>query len=138
VSKRDCYEVLGVERGADDDTLKKAYRRLAMKHHPDRNAGDKDSEARFKEAKEAYEILSDPQRRQLYDQHGHAAFEGGMGGRGGAGFADVGDIFGDIFGEIFGGGRGRGPRRGADLRYVLELDLEQAVFGCEQEIGFRP
>ena len=134
MSKRDCYEVLGVEKGADEEALKKAYRRLAMKHHPDRNSGDKDSEARFKEAKEAYEILSDPQKRQLYDRHGHAAFDGSMGGRGGAGFADVGDIFGDIFGEIFGGGRGRAARRGADLRYVLELDLEQAVFGTEQEI----
>jgi len=135
VSKRDCYEVLGVEKGASEDEIKKAYRRLAMKHHPDRNDGDKGSEAKFKEAKEAYEILSDAQKRRLYDQHGHAAFEAGAGGGGGGGFADVGDIFGDIFGEIFGGGRGRGgARRGSDLRYGLELDLEEAVFGIEKEI----
>src|SRR5215469_11492754 len=136
MSKRDYYEILGVQRNASDDDLKKAFRRLAMKHHPDRNPDNKECEAHFKEAKEAYEILGDAQKRALYDRHGHAAFENG-GGRGGAGFADVGDIFGDIFSDIFGmgGGRGRGgQRRGSDLRYVLELDLEEAVFGVEKQI----
>ena len=132
-SKRCYYEVLGVERGASEEDLKKAFRRLAMKHHPDRNPDNKDCEAHFKEAKEAYEILGDAQKRALYDRHGHAAFENG-GGRG-AGFADVGDIFGDIFSDIFGmGGQGRQTRRGADLRYVVELDLEEAVFGLERKI----
>ena len=136
MSKRDYYETLGVERNADDETLKKAYRRCAMKHHPDRNPGDKQAEAVFKECKEAYEVLSDPQRRRAYDQHGHAAFEHGMGGGGGGGpqFHDVGDIFGDIFGNIFGGGGQRGPRRGADIGYAMELDLEDAVSGVEQRI----
>ena len=133
MSKRDYYEVLGVERSASDDDLKKAFRRLAMKHHPDRNPGNKECEAHFKEAKEAYEVLGDAQKRSLYDQHGHAAFEGGM-GRGA--HADVGDIFGDIFSDIFGMGGGRGrQRRGSDLRYVLELDLEEAVFGVEKKIN---
>ena len=135
MSKRCYYEGLGVQRSASDDELKKAFRRLAMKHHPDRNPDNKECEVHFKEAKEAYEILGDPQKRTLYDQHGHAAFEHGMGGRGSAGFADVGDIFGDIFSDIFGmGGGRRGPRRGSDLRYVLELDLEEAVFGVEKQI----
>jgi molecular chaperone DnaJ len=135
MSKRCFYEVLGVERGASDDALKKAFRRLAMKHHPDRNPDNKECEAHFKEAKEAYEVLGDPQKRAMYDQHGHAAFEHGAGARGGPGFADVGDIFGDIFSDIFGmGGGRRGPRRGADLRYVLELDLEEAVFSVEKQI----
>ena len=135
MSKRDYYEVLGVARNASEDDLKKAYRRLAMKHHPDRNAaGDAQAEAAFKEAKEAYEVLCDPGKRRAYDQHGHAAFEHGMGGGGGPGFGDVNDIFGYIFGDIFGGGRQRGPRRGADLRYVMELDLEEAVFGIEKQI----
>ena len=136
MSKRDYYEILGVERSASDEDLKKAYRRLAMKLHPDRNPDDASAEAKFKEAKQAYEVLADAQKRRLYDQHGHAAFEGGMGGgRGGAG-VDMGDIFGDMFGDIFGGGRGRqqGPRRGADLRYVIDLDLEEAVSGIEKEI----
>jgi molecular chaperone DnaJ len=132
MSKRCYYEVLGVQRGASDEELKKAFRRLAMKHHPDRNPDDKDCEAHFKEAKEAYEILGDTQKRSLYDQHGHAAFEAGRGGGGGF-HADVGDIFGDIFSDIFGGGRGR-ARGGADLRYVVELDLEEAVFGVEKRI----
>ena len=136
MSKRDYYEVLGVERNASEEDLKKAFRRLAMKHHPDRNPGDKECEEAFKEAKEAYEILCDRQKRAMYDQYGHAAFEQG-GGRGGGGFhGDVGDIFGDIFSDIFGMGRGGGARarRGSDLRYVLELDLEEAVFGIDREI----
>ena len=135
MSKRDYYEVLGVARNAGDDELKKAYRRAAMKHHPDRNPGDKAAEAAFKECKEAYEVLSDGGKRRLYDQHGHAAFEHGMGGgNAGPGFHDVGDIFGDIFGNIFGGGRQQAPRRGADVGYVMELDLEDAVAGVEKRI----
>lgn len=136
MSKRDYYEVLGVARDASDDDLKKAYRRCAMKFHPDRNPGDAAAEASFKECKEAYEVLSDASRRRAYDQHGHAAFEHGMGGGGaGAGYADMGDIFGDIFGNIFGGGgAARGPRRGADIGYVMELSLEEAVFGIEKQI----
>ena len=135
MSKRDYYEVLGVARNAGDEELKKAYRRAAMKHHPDRNPGDKASEAAFKECKEAYEVLSDGGKRRLYDQHGHAAFEHGMGGgNAGPGFHDVGDIFGDIFGNIFGGGRQQAPRRGADVGYVMELDLEEAVAGIEKRI----
>ncbi|MBX9403017.1 molecular chaperone DnaJ [Lysobacter sp. BMK333-48F3] len=138
MSKRDYYEVLGVARNAGDDDLKKAYRRCAMKFHPDRNPGDKEAEASFKECKEAYEVLSDANKRRAYDQHGHAAFEHGMGGgAGGPGFADMGDIFGDIFGNIFGGAGGggaRGPRRGADIGYVMELSLEEAVGGVEKQI----
>ena len=138
MSKRDYYEVLGVARNAGDEELKKAYRRAAMKHHPDRNPGDKAAEAAFKECKEAYEVLSDGGKRRMYDQHGHSAFEHGMGGgNAGPGFggADMGDIFGDIFGNIFGGGaRQQGPRRGADIGYVMELDLEDAVAGVEKRI----
>ncbi len=134
MSKRCYYETLGVERAANDDELKKAFRRLAMKHHPDRNPDNKECEAQFREAKEAYEVLGDPQKRSLYDRHGHAAFENGRGG--GSGFqADVGDIFGDIFSDIFGMGGGRARARGgADMRYVLELDLEEAVFGTDKRI----
>lgn len=136
MSKRCYYEVLGVERAVSEAELKTAYRRMAMKFHPDRCPDDPAAQEKFKEAKAAYEVLSDAQKRALYDQHGHAAFEHGMGGRGGNGFqGDVGDIFGDMFGDIFGGGgRARQQRRGSDLRYVLELDLEEAVFGVQKEI----
>ena len=144
--KRDYYEVLGVDKGADDATLKKAYRKLAKKYHPDVNPGDAEAEAKFKEATEAYTILSDPAKRKQYDQFGHAAFENGGGGAGGGfgGFdfsgADMGDIFGDIFGDLFGGGgrsrRGadNGPRRGANLRARVNITFEEAVFGCEKEL----
>ena len=137
MSKRDYYEVLGVARNATDEELKKAYRRCAMKYHPDRNPGNDEALAQFKECKEAYDVLSDGGKRRLYDTHGHAAFEHGMGGgNAGPGFhGDVGDIFGDIFGNIFGGGGARqGPRRGADIGYVMELDLEEAVAGVEKRI----
>ncbi|MBA8884904.1 molecular chaperone DnaJ [Dokdonella fugitiva] len=136
MSKRCYYEVLSVERTANDEQLKKSFRRLAMKFHPDRCPDDPAAQDKFKEAKEAYEVLSDPHKRALYDQHGHAAFEHGMGGRGAGGFnGDVGDIFGDIFSDIFGMGGGRGrARRGSDLRYLIELDLEEAVFGVDKQI----
>jgi molecular chaperone DnaJ len=135
MAKRDYYEVLGVGREVGEAEIKKAYRRLAMKHHPDRNPDDPKAEAAFKEAKEAYEVLSDPDKRAVYNQHGHAGVEAAMGGgRGGPGMNPgdaFGDIFGDVFGDIFGGGRrGRSTVfRGADLRYELSLTLEQAVFG---------
>lgn len=133
MAKRDYYEVLGVERSADEAALKKAYRRLAMKHHPDRNPGDADAEAHFKEAKEAYEVLSDADKRAAYDQFGHAGVDAAAGAGGGFHPGDAfGDIFGDVFGDIFGGGGRRGRTsvfRGADLRYELDLDLETAVFG---------
>jgi molecular chaperone DnaJ len=135
MSKRDYYEVLGVVREADDDELKKSYRKLAMKFHPDRNPGDKEAEEKFKEASEAYEVLSDPQKRQIYDRYGHEGLQRGGGGADmGAGFAD---IFGDMFADIFGGatgGRPGGARRGSDLRYTMELTLEQAVFGATETI----
>jgi len=133
MAKKDYYEVLGVNRDASDDEIKKAYRRLAMKHHPDRNPDNPKAEDHFKEAKEAYETLSDAQKRAAYDQYGHAAADAGMGGggNGAAGF-DFSDIFGDIFG---GGGRGRSNvHRGADLRYNLEITLEQAARGTETQI----
>lgn len=139
MAKRDFYEVLGLSKTADEKEIKRAYKRLAMKYHPDRNQGDKESEAKFKEIKEAYEILSDAQKRAAYDQYGHAAFEqGGFGGQGGGGFgggADFGDIFGDVFGDIFGGGR-RQQRaaRGSDLQYNMDLTLEEAVRGVTKEI----
>ena len=136
MSKRDYYEVLGVSKDASERDIKKAYKRLAMKYHPDRTAGDKDLETKFKEVKEAYEILTDDQKRQMYDQYGHAAFEqgggGGHGGFGGGGQGDFGDIFGDVFGDIFGGGGGRRQsrqQRGSDLRYNMDLSLEVAVRG---------
>jgi len=139
MAKRDYYEVLGVERGSSEADLKKAYRRLAMKFHPDRNPGDKASEDSFKEANEAYEILSDASKRAAYDQYGHAGVDQSMGG-GGAGFGgqNFSDIFGDVFSDFFGGGRAGGGRggaqRGSDLRYTLELDLEEAVRGTTVNI----
>ena len=139
--KRDYYEVLGVDRGADDSAIKSAYRKLAKKYHPDVNPGDKEAEKKFKEATEAYGVLSDPQKRQQYDQFGHAAFEqggGGAGGFGGFGGADMGDIFGDIFGDLFGGGGRRrpnnGPMKGANVRAAVHITFEEAVFGCEKEL----
>lgn len=140
MSKRDLYEVLGVSRDASERDIKKAYKRLAMKFHPDRNQGDDSAADKFKEVKVAYEVLTDPQKRAAYDQYGHAAFEqGGMGGGGGFGGAgaDFSDIFGDVFGDIFGGGRRGGQQRaqrGADLRYNMELSLEEAVRGVNKEI----
>ena len=144
-TKRDYYEVLGVDRNADDAALKKAYRALAKKYHPDMNPGDKEAEKKFKEASEAYAVLSDAEKRRQYDQFGHAAFEGGAGGAGGGfgGFdfsgADFGDIFGDIFGDLFGGGRhggraGNGSMQGANIRKGVRITFEEAVFGCEKEL----
>lgn len=133
MSKRDYYEVLGVTRQAGDDELKRAYRKLAMKLHPDRNPGDATAEEKFKEASEAYEVLSDEQKRAIYDKHGHEGLSrGGGGGFGGAG-AGFADIFGDVFSDIFGGQRG-GPRRGSDLRYSMELTLEQSASGTVESI----
>lgn len=140
--KRDYYEVLGVDRSADDATIKKAYRQLAKKYHPDANPGDKEAEAKFKEASEAYAVLSDSEKRRQYDQFGHAAFDGGAGGAGAGGFdfsgMDFGDMFGDIFGDFFGGGSRRGasngPMKGANLRTSVRITFEEAVFGCEKEI----
>ena len=136
MAKRDYYEVLGVARNATEAELKKAYRRLAMKHHPDRNSGDEGATEKFKEAKEAYDILSDERKRAAYDQFGHAGVEQGAGvGPGAGGFSGFGDIFDSVFGDIFGTGRG-GDRvyRGADLRYDLELGLEEAVAGTTIKI----
>ena len=141
--KRDYYEVLGVDKGADDATIKKAYRQLAKKYHPDMNPGDKEAEKKFKEASEAYAVLSDPDKRRQYDQFGHSAFEGGGAGGGFGGFdfsgADFSDIFGDIFGDFFGGGsrggaRNNGPMKGANLRTSVRISFEQAVFGVEKEL----
>ncbi|WP_241630240.1 molecular chaperone DnaJ [Rosenbergiella nectarea] len=140
MAKSDYYEILGVSKSADEREIKKAYKRLAMKFHPDRNPGNAEAEEKFKEVKEAYEILTDDQKRAAYDQYGHAAFEqGGMGGGGfgggfGGGGADFGDIFGDVFGDIFGGGRRQRAARGSDLRYTMELTLEEAVRGVTKEI----
>lgn len=150
MAKRDYYEVLGVNRNASEDDIKKAYRKLALKYHPDRNPGDHTAEEKFKELGEAYECLSNPQKRSLYDQYGHEAFAGARGGGGfGGGFHDPFEIFREVFGgaggsifeEFFGGGdihggRGRrgGPQRGSDLRYEMEITFEEAVFGTEKEI----
>jgi molecular chaperone DnaJ len=153
MAKRDYYEILGVEKGSSADELKKAYRKLALKYHPDKNPGDKSAEDKFKEIGEAYEALSDPQKRAAYDQYGHAAFDprmrAGGGARGGGGFHDPFDIFrevfsgggggGSIFDDLFGGGGQRdssgGAQRGADLRYDVEITFQEAVLGCEKEIA---
>ena len=141
--KRDYYEVLGVDKNADDGAIKKAYRVLAKKYHPDMNPGDVEAEKKFKEASEAYAVLSDPDKRRQYDQFGHAAFESGAGGGGFSGFdfgsGDFGDIFGDIFGDLFGGGRARGsrssgPMKGANIRTQVRITFEEAVFGVDKEI----
>jgi molecular chaperone DnaJ len=140
MAKRDYYEVLGIGRDAEEADIKKAYRRLAMKFHPDRNPDDAASEDRFKEATEAYDVLADPEKRAAYDRFGHAGVDPSQGGMGGGGFdgTSFSDIFSDVFGDIFGGARGGGgrssARRGADLRYALDLDLEQAVNGDTLEI----
>ena len=139
MSKRDYYTILDVARTATEVEIKKSYRRLAMKFHPDRNPNDHEAEDKFKEAKEAYEVLTDSQKRAIYDQHGHEGLAARSGGPGGFGADAFSDIFGDVFGDIFGGGRRGGGRqvfRGADLRYDLELDLEQAVFGHTATIEF--
>ena len=133
MSKRDYYEVLGLNRDANDEAIKKAYRKLAMKFHPDRNPGDQTAEGKFKEVKEAYEVLSDEQKRALYDQYGHAGVDGAAAG-GGGGAGGFAEAFGDIFSDIFGGGRRSGPYRGADLRYDLEITLEEAARGTETRI----
>ena len=142
-SKRDYYEVLGVPRTADEAELKKAYRTLAKKYHPDMHPGDKEAEEKFKEASEAYEVLSNPEKRAKYDQFGHAAFEqgGGPGGfEGGFGFDmnDMGDIFGDIFGDMFGGGASRrqanGPMKGQNIKTTVRVKFEEAVFGAQKEL----
>lgn len=138
--KRDYYEVLGVDKSADEAAIKKAYRALAKKYHPDMNPGDAEAEKKFKEASEAYAVLSDPEKKRQYDQFGHAAFEGGAGGAGGFDFsgADFSDIFGDIFGDFFGGGRTRsrsnGPMKGNTLYTSVRITFEEAIFGCEKTI----
>ncbi|MGD8576567.1 MAG: DnaJ domain-containing protein, partial [Thiohalophilus sp.] len=141
MEKQDYYEVLGVSKNASDDEIKKAFKRMAMKYHPDRNPDDEEALEKFKEAREAYDVLSDPQKRAAYDQFGHAGVDhsagGGAGFGGGFGGASFSDIFGDVFGDIFGGGGARGGQRvyrGADLRYNLELDLEEAVKGSTVNI----
>ncbi len=147
--KRDYYEVLGVSKTASEDEIKKAYRKLAKKYHPDMNPGDKNAEEKFKEASEAYAVLSDADKRRQYDQFGHAAFEQGGGGAGGFGgfdfnSGDMGDIFGDIFGDLFGGGRSsqtrrNGPAKGANVRINMRISFMEAVFGTEKniEIGYK-
>ena len=141
MAKRDFYEILGVAKGASEEEIKKSYRKLAMKYHPDRNPDNKEAEEKFKEVKEAYEMLTNPEKREAYDRYGHAGVDPNMGGGGGGfGAGGFGDAFGDIFGDIFGGGRGGrgggGPQvyRGADLRYNLEITLEQAANGFDTTI----
>jgi len=137
MSKRDYYEILGVDRSATDPEVKKAYRRIAMKFHPDRNPDDQDADHKFKEATEAYDVLMNKEKRAAYDQFGHAGVDQSMGGGGGFQGGGFSDIFGDVFGDIFGGGGGggrRGPQRGSDLRYTLEISLEEAVRGTTTEI----
>jgi molecular chaperone DnaJ len=137
MSKRDYYEILGVGKDADEKDIKKAYRRVAMKYHPDRNPDDPEAESKFKEASEAYEVLSDESKRSAYDQFGHAGVDPQGMGAGGFSGANFSDIFGDVFGDIFGGGGGRGrggPQRGSDLRYTLDISLEDAVKGTTVEI----
>src|SRR5438552_10247700 len=142
MAKRDYYEILGVERSATEEDIKKAYRKLAVKYHPDKNPGDKAAEDKFKELGEAYEVLCDPQKRAAYDQYGHAAFDRRAGGFGRGGFHDPFEVFREVFGgggifeDLFGGGRSdpTQPQRGDDLRYDLELTFEEAAHGCEQEI----
>ena len=137
-NKRDYYEVLGVSRDSSEQEIKKAYRRLAMKHHPDRNPDDAKAEEKFKEASEAAEVLMDAEKKSAYDQFGHAGLEGNMGGGFGGGNGNFGSIFEDVFGDIFSGGGGRGGRsqvhRGSDLKYILDLDLEAAVKGTNPKI----
>jgi molecular chaperone DnaJ len=135
MSKRDYYDVLGVDKSAGEKEVKKAYRRVAMKYHPDRNPDDPNADEKFKEATEAYDVLMDSQKRAAYDQYGHAGVDPGMGG-GGFGGGNFSDIFGDVFGDIFGGGGGGrgGAQRGADLRYTLDISLEDAVKGATVEI----
>ncbi|MFC3908532.1 molecular chaperone DnaJ [Legionella dresdenensis] len=138
MGNRDYYEVLGISRGADDNEIKKAYRKLAMKYHPDRNPGDSAAEEQFKEVQKAYAVLSDSSKRARYDQFGHAGVEGAAGGGGFGGFGGFGDVFEDIFENIFSGGRGQGRQsrgqRGADLQYNLQLTLEEAASGKQVEI----
>tara|TARA_B100001248_G_C27360616_1_gene446257 strand:- start:65 stop:1000 length:936 start_codon:yes stop_codon:yes gene_type:complete len=142
----DYYEILGLSKGASDDEIKKAFKKKAMKFHPDRTGNDKSAETKFKEAKEAYDVLSDPQKKSMYDQYGTTdfggGFGGGFGGRSQGGFNASGfeDVFEDLFGDIFGGGRARNPNRaykGADLEYHLQLTLEEAAFGIEKVVKFR-
>ena len=145
MEKKDYYEVLGISKDASEQEIKKAYRKMAMKYHPDKNQGNKESEEQFKEVNEAYEVLSDPQKRRTYDQFGHAGFSGGGFGQGGfsggQGFGGFEDMFGDIFGDMFGGGsrgsRKNGPRKGADMRLRMELKFEEAAFGVEREISIQ-
>ena len=140
--KRDYYEVLGIPKTATEAEIKKAFRTTAKKYHPDMHPGDKECEEKFKEAQEAYAVLSDPDKRRQYDQFGHAAFDGSAGGAGGFDFSgmDMGDIFGDIFGDFFGGGSRRGPSngpaKGANVRLSVRITFEEAVFGCSKELKF--